>query len=200
MKKILALILLFGLFCSPCFGGGVIGAGKTDAGGGRVGAATSSTVTGTGEYPTFSRTFHSEYDATASGDVSYIFLDIGTTASGTMDYQRVGIWDADGDLLASSSNCSKTLISGTLYRYTLSSTIAITSGTTYKLGHMSGEGSAQLFYVSGTGTIYADTTSFTTDTCPATAEDPISDNVDYGSGYSFTGKVKTWVTNDADDY
>lgn len=120
MKKILALIFLLGVFCSPCFGGNLIGAGSTVAGGGGtvsfVGSAGSSDTDGT-----VSVTPHS---STSTGDLMIAFVMSDTSASQTITWPSG--WSSTLETsIASSSVCyAATKIAGSsetsAYDFTLS--------------------------------------------------------------------------------
>ncbi len=203
MFKFLTTIVLLVAMCQPCSaafwvkkGGPVAGGGG--GGDGRVGVATTATNTSTGQAPTSQRTFTSEFVATDSGPVSYAFIDLGYTDA-RMGHIRPTIFDSSGNLLSTSSNCTGTNVAGAVYRYAITE-ISITSGITYKIGFASGASLIMRYVSAGSGTIWADTTSYTSDVCPASVDDPITDNVNYGSVYSFVGTIKVWVSNDANDY
>ncbi len=196
MKRLIFLLLLLPVLCwgdwNPYIAGQTIASGGED---GFAGASTSGSLTGTEEYPTTSRTFFSAFSASSSGDVSYIFIDLGEALG---SYDKPGIWNSSGTKLAEASNCSPTNISGTLYRFALDSTIEITASTTYWLGASLMDG-IHLRYTGSSGSVYADTTSIAGGSCP-TNESSITQNIDYGSSYTFSGTMKVWVTNDANDY
>lgn len=209
MKNIKLPLLLLATLClllpTTLFGfgsafmvmqGGVEGVSEGSSG--RIGVATTASNTGTGEYPTMNRTFHSDFTTETAGDVSYIYLDLALNST-KMGHIRPAIWDSSGDLVSEATSCSGTNVTGTTYRYPITST-TLTAATTYKLGFTSGTGGEMQYVSSGSGTIYADTTSYTSDTCPAGVEDPIEENVDYGTIYSFTGTIKVWASDADDNY
>lgn len=195
MLRYITVILL--MISPPVYGVTLVGFGASSLGG-RAGAATDATLTDSGEYPTGNRSFSSPYVATA-GQVSYIFVDVGTSGLNPA-YINPFVRDSSGNLLAYTDSCSGTNVVGTVYRYTLSSPITM-AASTYRLGFSSGDYSFSLQYVAESGTtIYGDTTTYTENACPTSPESQTTDNLDYGSVYSFEGKLKIWVSNDANDY
>lgn len=193
MKR-LTLIILGVLLCTPLYSDMnpyIAGAGVPVSGGGATGFVGTRDAVVDGEYETGQNTPHSHFVCPTSGLVSYVYVRRYDSMQ-DMALTVPGIWNADGStLLASSANCAATNPSTNLYRYTLSSPITVTQGTTYTLGYATGDANFIPPY-GGTGTIYLETGSVhTADQCPT-----VNSAVTHDVTYSTSGSLTIWASND----
>jgi hypothetical protein len=133
---------------------------------------------------------------TTAGPVTYIFFDKNEPNGNEliMDYSKFVLWNSSGDVLASSSTCGGTNVSGDIYRQTLSASYTLVADTTYWLGVMTGD-AGWYYQPSGTdGNVFGDDTLLASGECPSTA------NITKDTTTATTGKLRIWCSNDPDDY
>lgn len=179
-----------GWLVNPFFNGG----GGMPPSGGVIGSKAATTFTEYWNSTTY--TYTSAFTPTTAGQVSYIYFDTNpANANPTiMTNARAGIWDASGNLVASSDACGPTN-SGSVYRWALTTPFTLVAATTYKLGfHAGGDFDHRIYVVSTSGNLVRDETTHGA-SCVG-PESTITDDATVDAD----NPMRIWASNEGDDW